>query len=167
MSERVCNILMLMSLALSALWVSAAFSGCGDSDADAPPQVKIGSTVWDVDLALNDEQRLRGLAGRAYIDKSVGMLFMYPNAAQRAYCMRGCLMSIDIAFIDSDLRIVKIYTMPMESDRVGRVSYTSIKPAQYVLEVSAGGFARNGVSEGDKVTFLGNIPDATKAAPGP
>ncbi len=167
MSQRVCNILMITSLALSTLWISAAFSGCGDGQANAPAQVRIGSTVWDVDLAMNDQQRYDGLSGRAYLDKSVGMLFMYPKPAPRAYCMRKCLIPIDIAFIDSDLRIVKIYTMYPESGGIGRVTYPSVKPAQYALEVAGGLFAQKGVSVGDKVTFLGNIPDATKAAPGP
>ena len=98
---------------------------------------------------------------------SVGRLFMYPKSAPRAYCMRGCLIPLDIAFIDSELRIVKIYTMAPEPDRVGRVAYSSQTDAQYVLEVSAGGFARKGVVVGATVEFLGNIPHATKADAGP
>ena len=95
------------------------------------------------------------------------MLFMYPKAATRTYCMRGCLIPLDIAFIDSDLRIVKIYTMAVERDRGGLVAYSSHAAAQYVLEVSAGAFGRNGVVQGTKVVFLGNIPPATKADAGP
>jgi len=150
-----------------SICLPAAIAGCGGGEENLPPQVKIGSAVWDVDLALTNDQRYRGLAGRAYLDEAVGMLFMYPQAAPRAYCMRGCLIPLDIAFIDSDLRIVKIYTMTAEFDRRGIVTYSSNAPAQYVLEVSAGGFARNGVVEGAKVVFLGNIPPATKADAGP
>ncbi len=153
-------------LCLGALCLPAVIAGCAGGD-KGPPQVRIGSAVWDVDLALNDAQRRRGLAGRAYLDESEGMLFMYPKAAPRAYCMRGCLIPLDIAFIDSDLRIVKIYTMAAERDRRGLVTYSSHVPAQYVLEVSAGAFSRNGVVEGAKVVFLGNIPPATKAEAGP
>jgi len=167
MSDRFFNILLVTSISLISLWGFAAFTGCFGGRDDAPAQVQIGSAIWDVDLAMNDEQRYRGLAGRAYIDESVGMLFMYPDSRPRAYCMRGCLIPIDIAFIDSELRIVKIYTMAVEPDRAGRVSYPSIVPAQYAFEVAGGALARNGVVEGAKVTFLGNIPDPTKAAPGP
>ncbi|MBL7222186.1 MAG: DUF192 domain-containing protein [Phycisphaerae bacterium] len=155
-----------LGLWLGALCLPAAIAGCGGGD-KGPPRVKIGGAVWDVDIALNDAQRLRGLAGRAYLDESVGMLFMYPKAGPRAYCMRDCLIPLDIAFIDSDLRIVNIYTMVAEPDRRGRVTYSSRGDAQYVLEVSAGGFGRNGVVEGAKVVFLGNIPPATKAEAGP
>jgi hypothetical protein len=156
-----------MGLWLGAMCLPLALAGCGGLDDSDPARVRIGSAVWDVDLATNDVQRHRGLAGRAYLDESVGMLFMYPKAAPRAYCMRGCLIPLDIAFIGSDLRIVKIYTMAAERDRMGRMSYSSHRPAQYVLEVSAGGFRRNGVVEGAKVEFLGNIPPATKADAGP
>jgi len=150
------------------LVVGLLVAGCGGgrADSDGPPQVKIGSAIWDVDLALTPEQRYQGMGGRPYLDESEGMLFMYPDAALRAYCMRDCLIPLDIAFIDSDFRIVTIYTMAAERDRRGLVSYTSRTPAQYVLEVSAGGLARKGVKVGDKVIFLGNIPPATKAAPG-
>jgi uncharacterized membrane protein (UPF0127 family) len=151
-------------LALFAL--AAAIAGCSNGS-DAPPQVKIGSTVWDVDLALTNEQRLCGMGGKAYLDEGVGMLFVYPEPAPRSYCMRDCLISLDIAFIDSNLRIVKIYTMPVEFDREGRVAYTSNTPAQYVLEVAAGGLGRKGVVEGTKVELLGNIPPATKDDSGP
>jgi uncharacterized protein len=152
-------------LQAAMLCLLALIVGCGGDD--APPQVRIGSMVWNVDLATNNEQRTRGLAGRAYLSESVGMLFIYPRAALREYCMRGCLIPLDIAFIDSELRIVKIYTMPSEYDRAGRASYSSLVPAQYVLEVSAGAFARSGVREGAKVMFLGKIPPATKAEAGP
>jgi hypothetical protein len=156
-----------LGLPLGVLSLLLAIIGCGGGDDNDPPQVRIGQAVWDVDLAINDAQRHRGLAGRAHLDESVGMLFMYPKARPRAYCMRGCLIPLDIAFIDSDLRIVKIYTMLAELDRRGRMTYSSGVPAQYVLEVSAGAFRRNGVVEGAKVVFLGNIPPATKVDPGP
>ncbi|MDP6633470.1 MAG: DUF192 domain-containing protein [Phycisphaerae bacterium] len=166
--DRSCRKLIFgVCLWLAALCVSPGIPGCRARARSGPPQVKIGSTVWDVDLAMTDDQRYLGMGKRAHLSESVGMLFMYPNARPRAYCMRDCLISLDIAYIDSDLRIVKIYTMPAEIDRLGRVIYPSIVPAQYALEVSAGAFARKGIREGDKVEFLGNIPPATKAAPGP
>ena len=155
-----------LGVPVGVLCLLAAIAGCGGGDSD-PPRVRIGSAVWDVDLAMTNEQRYRGMSGRAHLDESVGMLFIYPKAARRAYCMRDCLISLDIAFIDSDLRIVKIYTMAAEPDRGRAVAYDSRRPAQYVLEVSAGAFARNGVVEGAKVAFLGNIPPATKAEAGP
>ena len=145
--------------------LGAGLVGCsGQSD---PPRVKIGSAVWDVDLATTNQQRYRGLGGRPYLDPGVGMLFIYPDAAERGYCMRDCLISLDIAFIDSELRIVKIYTMPAEPAGLERITYHSNADVQYVLEVSAGQFARKGVSEGDKVELLGNIPPVTKAERGP
>jgi uncharacterized membrane protein (UPF0127 family) len=159
-------------LSFTGLWVIAlcllgVMVGCERGRQSGPAQVRIGSAVWDVDLATTTEQRYRGLGGRVHIGPGVGMLFVYPESAPRAYCMRDCLISLDIAFIDSNLRIVKIYTMPAEFDRVGRVVYTSNTPAQYVLEVAAGGLGRKGVVEGAKVELLGNIPPATKADSGP
>jgi uncharacterized membrane protein (UPF0127 family) len=159
--------LRLAGLWMIALCLTGAIAGCGRGDDSGTAQVRIGSAVWDVDLATTNEQRYRGLGGRVHIDEAAGMLFVYPEPAPRAYCMRDCLISLDIAFIDQNLRIVKIYTMPAEFDREGRVTYSSTTPAQYVLEVAAGGLGRKGVVEGTKVELLGNIPPATKADSGP
>jgi len=120
-----------------------------------------------VDIAKTNAERARGLAGKTYLADDVGMLFIYPSAAVRSYCMRGCRIPIDIAFIDSDFSIIRIYTMSVEPGGVGLRSYDSGSDAQYVLEVAGGLFRRKGVAVGDKVVFLGDIPPTAKAEPGP
>ncbi|MBT3198624.1 MAG: DUF192 domain-containing protein [Phycisphaerales bacterium] len=147
----------------------ACFVGCSSpaQQEEDRPRVRIGSAVWNVELATTNQQRYTGMANRAYLGPDAGMLFIYPDAAPRAYCMRDCVISLDIAFIDSDMKVVKIYTMPAEPGRAGNVAYQSYMPAQYVLEVAGGMLARHGVVEGIKVELLGKIPPAAKSEPGP
>ncbi|MCK4601100.1 MAG: DUF192 domain-containing protein, partial [Phycisphaerae bacterium] len=83
------------------------------------------------------------------------------------FWMQGCLIPLDVAFISSDKRVVKIHTMAVEPDLAGWNLYSSQVPAQYALEVSAGMFQRVGVRVGDAVTFSGDIPEAAKAEDGP
>ena len=151
-------------VALLVVFLSIA-PGCGrNSDA---PRVGIGHWTWYVDIAATREARYRGLAGRSQLADDVGMLFVYPRAKILEFCMRGCAHPIDIAFIDGDLRIVKIHTMSVESDRAGRRLYGSGRPARYALEVAGGLFVRRGIRVGDRVALLGNIPPPTKAEAGP
>jgi len=157
-----------LGLKFALICLLAGFTGCSSTAQEAdPPRVRIGSAVWKVELATTGQQRYTGMGSRAYLGPVDGMLFIYPDAAPRAYCMRDCVISLDIAFIDSDMKILKIYTMPAEIGRAGTVAYQSYKPAQYVLEVAGGMLRRNGVVEGLKVELLGKIPHAAKSEPGP
>ena len=137
-------------------------TGC-DKKSKAPTPVPASVTIkgktWNVETASTDDQRNRGFGGWKYISEDQGMLFVFPYSDNRTFCMRDCYVPIDIAFIDSNMIIVNIHTMLVEADRAGVRIYRSDKPAQYVLEVQGGLFAKVGVKEGDKVTFSGDIPE--------
>jgi len=95
------------------------------------------------------------------------MLFVYPSPKALDFCMRDCFIPLDIAFIDADLRVVVTYTMAVEPDRAGSVSYSSLRPAQFALELPAGALSRAGVRPGDKVVFSAQIHEAAKEADSP
>jgi len=142
---------------LLCLALGAAGGGCRRK-APAPRTVTINSHRWFVDLAVTDEQRYRGLSGRTELGVNVGMLFIYPDDRVLEFCMRGCPIDLDIAFISSRMRVVGVQAMSAEPDRVGRTIYSSRVPARYALEVAAGSLQRAGVRAGDRVTFSANIP---------
>ena len=115
---------------------------------EASPAVAIGQYVWFVEVADTPEARYQGLSGRRSLPENQGMIFVYQSDQVLEYCMRGCEIPLDIAFVDANMRIVRIYTMAVEPDRAGRQIYSSIQPARYALEVPAGGFARPTQSQG-------------------
>ncbi len=129
------------------------------------PQVTINGTTWKVELATTDYARQKGLSGRKSLVDGTGMLFIYPREKVMTFWMKDCLIPLDIAFIDKDMRVINIETMAVEPD--GRTLYSSSKPAQFALEVPAGALEKAGVQPGDKVNFSGDIPDPAKADPGP
>jgi len=145
----------------------AALAGCGNSDPAPPAEVTINGRTWRVELATTPDARFQGLSNRKAIDPNAGMLFMYPAPQMMEFCMRQCLVPLDIAFISSDRRVVKTYTMPIEPYGLEEKSYASEMPAQYALEVAAGQLAAAGVAVGDTVEFSRGVPPAAKAAPGP
>lgn len=140
-------------------------SGCSKEDRPESPRVRINGTEWLVDVAATPSRRYRGLSGRPQVASGTGMLFIFPDADVREFCMRGCLVPLDIAFLDEDLCVVKTHTMQVEPDLAGRETYSSEKPAQYALEVPAGELSAAGVRAGDQAELLGDIPDAAKADP--
>ena len=157
----------LSALALGCL---ASAGGCSGQKPEAPPAVsppraRINDHTWNVTVVSTRLARYRGLSGRSHLPDDEGMLFLFPREAPREFCMRGCLIPIDIAFLDSDLRIVRMYTMEVEADRRGTRGYPSVEPAQFALEVAGGALARAGARVGQKVELLGDLPDPAKAEP--
>ena len=153
--------LSIRAKAIAACWLAVAvaafaFTGCGSK---VPPQVSINGKTWLVELAVTPEQHFKGLSGRMSLSPDTGMLFIFPDSAVREFCMRGCYIPLDVAFINADRRIVRITTMIVEADLAGRVAYSSEKPVKYALEVPAGAFRRSGVKAGDKVECIGDIPN--------
>ena len=155
--------------ATAAALLALVCAGCREpkTPTPQPPQVEINGRRWDVEIADTDRLRSVGLSYRTHLAPRAGMLFVFPAPAVMDFCMRACEIPLDIAFIDSDLRVVKTYTMAVEPDRVGKVRYNSVKPVQFVLEVNAGQFADAGVQAGQQVRLLGDMPDPAKAEPRP
>jgi uncharacterized membrane protein (UPF0127 family) len=154
----------IRGLIIVAAVLAGAWGGC-DRTEPGPPTVTIRGTVWQVELATTVDQRYRGLSERSDMPDGRGMLFIYPAPAIRGFCMRQCLIDLDIAFIGPDRRVVQTYTMTVEPDGIGSVAYSSQAPAQWVLETAAGALARAGVAVGDLVSFSSGVPEAAKAAP--
>ncbi len=144
--------------------MAAAFClvGCGEDTAPTEGRVQIGEHSWTVELAMDRRTRTQGLAGRSHLPIDRGMLFVYPQPKNMTFWMEGCLIPIDIVFIDADLRVVNTYEMTVEPDGRGRARYTSNVPAQYALELSGGSIRRAGIAVGDTVELFG-VPPAESA----
>lgn len=123
----------------------------------------IGGERFELETALNDEQRQLGLGGRAEIPEKGGMVFAFPPSrkAIQTFYMARCLVDIDIAYVDDSGRVVKMYTMPKEPAQredetelqyISRLPlYSSGVPVRYAVEVKAGTLRRLGVNEGDRI----------------
>lgn len=146
--------------AVCVAMVAAMAMGCvvGCRKEPVRPQVTIRGKRWFVELAVTPQQRFLGLSGRRDLADDAGMLFVFSDSAVRQFCMRGCYIPLDIAFLDEHRRVVHTATMAVEADRAGRVSYSSQRPAKYALEVAAGGLAAAGVQVGDQAFLTGDIP---------
>jgi hypothetical protein len=153
--------------ALVAAMMLAA--GCEKSPSTTQPSatVTIRGRSWQVELATTSDQRYQGLSDRKDLPAGRGMLFIYPQPQILDFCMRLCLIPLDIAFIGPDMRVVRICQMEVEPYGFDTRRYSSEAPAQYALEVPKGALSAAGVKVGDKVEFSSDIPAAAKAEAGP
>lgn len=126
-------------------------------------KVVMEGETFQLEPALDDATRFKGLGGRTEIAKDSGMLFVFPYAAKQAFVMRDCPIAIDIAYLDPAGRVVRIHEMqPEEPQKPGESDYDynqrlkqyeSRYPAQFVVEVAGGRLREIGLDEGDLVKF--------------
>jgi hypothetical protein len=93
-----------------------------------------------LELAGSRSERRRGLLGRDGID---GAILLKP--ARRVHTV-GMRFPIDVAHLDSDMRV--LHTTTMNRHRIGR----HIRGARAIVEAESGSFARWGLKVGDELT---------------
>jgi uncharacterized membrane protein (UPF0127 family) len=90
---------------------------------------------FDVYLAINREQQVRGLMHIRQLPEFSGMLFIYSVPAMRSMWMKNTYISLDILFIRKDGTISNIEA---NTEPLSLKSISSTEPVSYVLELNAG-----------------------------
>jgi hypothetical protein len=106
---------------------------------DDGSQVRISCEV-----ANTPATRRRGLMHRAALSPNAGMLFVWPAPEQISMWMENTPLALDIVFLDADWRVLHI----ARGKPMSRVSIPCLRPAQFVLEASAGWCATHGLRPG-------------------
>jgi len=104
----------------------------------------------EAEVARTAEERAQGLMFRESLAKGKGMLFVFPDTQIRSFWMKDTFIPLDIAYIDSEFRIVDIQAMEPEST----TSLPSILPAMFALEVPQGWFEEMGISVGAQAQLV-------------
>ena len=141
---------------LSSLVLLSACAGAGaPRDAKGDPLEPLTITTasgehrFMVEIADDDAERQRGLMEREPLADDRGMLFEFPDLAERGFWMRNTPSPLDIIYIDPRGRIVSIAkNATPQSDAV----IPSNGPASGVLELRAGRADEIGARPGDKVS---------------
>lgn len=104
--------------------------------------ILVGNKKYDVEVAENEEERMKGLQEVIEMDDDGGMLFIFPEPQHVDFWMKDTEIPLDIIFINSDLEVISVKQgEPMSED------FISEDNVQYVLEVNQ----NSGIEEGDDV----------------
>lgn len=104
----------------------------------------------EIEIADDDLSRERGLMWRRQMDPNQGMLFIMQEEDMLAFWMLNTYISLDMLFVNHDMRIVTIRN-DVQPQRLDRISST--EAAKYVVEVNAGFCAQHGIKVGDLIKF--------------
>lgn len=144
----------LMAILAACVLLSACAGAGAPKDANGNPLEALtittssGEHQFMVEIADDDAERQRGLMFREPLADDRGMLFQFPDVAERGFWMRNTPSPLDIIYIDPNGRIVSIVrNAAPNSDAV----LPSNGPASGVLELRAGRAAEIGAQPGDKV----------------
>jgi uncharacterized membrane protein (UPF0127 family) len=113
---------------------------------------RFGTTTLMIDLAVTNFEKEKGLGGSFFLSDNNGLLFVYDRDGYPAIWMKNMIFPIDIAWLNTDFRIVDI------EKNVSPSSYpTAFRPdlpSRYVLEVNAGYFDLHGIDIGDMLELV-------------
>jgi uncharacterized protein len=143
----------LIAVAASFLMAGCAGAG-GQTGPNGEPLESLtvvtstGEHKFMVEIADDEMERQRGLMERPPLAEDRGMLFQFPDVAERSFWMHNTPSSLDIIYIDPRGRIVSIVKRAApENDNL----LPSNGPASGVLELRAGRSDEIGAKPGDRV----------------
>ena len=138
----------LLGLVILAACAGAPRDAKGDPLEPLTVTTSTGEHRFMVEIADDDAERQRGLMEREPLADDRGMLFQFPDVAERGFWMRNTPSSLDIIYIDPRGRILsKAKNVPPMSDDI----IPSNGPASGVLELRAGRADEIGAKAGDVV----------------
>lgn len=108
--------------------------------------------VVQVDVARTFLEKVRGLMFRDNLQEDEGMLFIFRTDAIRSFWMKNTKLSLDIIFIDHTRQIINI-EQNVACGNDPSETYSSTRPARYVLEVNAGYTAKRHITIGDSISM--------------
>lgn len=151
-------VLFLISLALNVFFIYGIFfyrvdntfvSECG---AYSKQEILIGGKNMKMNVADDKCKIELGLSGTKEIKNNEGMIFVFDKAGKYGFWMKEMNHSIDVLWIDSDLKIIGI-EKNLNPDTYPIV-YGQNYLSKYVLELPAGFSDENNIVVGNKISFL-------------
>ena len=125
----------------------------------APPQsIKLeyaisfpNSQNFHVACVKRTEDVAKGLGGH-HLSSDNGMLFMFQREDERHFWMKGCVVGLDMLFLDKNLQvknIASLQSVPLGTPDHLLPSHHCREPCMVVLELLKGTCERNNIRVGD------------------
>jgi len=130
-------------------WQNVPFVGSQQSSISVQSTGGIRLPVEKVELASSAAQQSHGLMFRQELCDTCVVLFAFENEDQRSFWMKNTFIPLDIIFVNSQGKIVKIHSQTTPGQTTP--TYNSQQPAQFVLEGTSGLAQRLSITEGDQV----------------
>ena len=111
-------------------------------------QTKDSEYIFNIEIAVTEKERSRGLMYRKELKQTEGMLFLYPEKQIIKMWMKNTLIPLDMIFINNSGKIIDIFKMTIPKD------LTPIGPdlkLKGVLEINGGLTSYLNINKGDLI----------------
>ncbi len=117
----------------------------------AGPRLQGKDTVYALEIADSEEERIRGLSGRERLAENSGMLFVFDPPQQACMWMKSMRFSIDMLWLDTAKKIIDMSAdvSPQTFPKL----FCATKPASYVLELPSGTIAGQSFAVGQTLNI--------------
>ena len=115
-------------------------------------RVQLGSGMFNARVVSSDADREKGLSGVESLDTFEALLMVFPNDAKWGIWMKDMSIPLDIAWLDSNKKVVYIETN-ISPELSTTKTFSPKVPARYVLEMSAGSVERSGIKINQVASF--------------
>lgn len=115
-------------------------------------------TTIDLEIADDGDERYLGLSNHDSLADDEGMLFVYDQAANHTFVMRGMDFGIDIVYVDSEGCVTSVNPAPKPGPNEDGSEQEYPGYGQYVIEVPIGVASDAGIEAGDPARIeYGNV----------
>jgi uncharacterized membrane protein (UPF0127 family) len=116
--------------------------------------VHVKQHVFQAEVAVTPPETAKGLMFRKDLPKDRCMIFVYGQEGYHAIWMKNCLISLDVAWVDAEGRVVELAERvppcsPMLGDNCP--AYGGTVPSRHFIEFPVGTFKRLGLKKGDRL----------------
>ena len=118
-----------------------------------------GGARFDLEVADEDWEEMRGLMFRREMVAGWGMVFVFADEAPRSFWMKNTLLPLDMVFVRADGVVDSVVA---KAEPLTLTPRRSKGPAKYVVELGAGVAADSGIEAGVRLAF-DNLPAGTVA----
>ena len=136
---------------LSAFLVSFCLSAHANNS--KKDQVCFKKNCFDIELAISEQERVKGLQNRDGMPETHGMLFVFSQEQKYSFWMKDTKFSLDIIWLDGKKKIVYLQENLPTCQQSDCPAYPPDEDAMYVLELNAGQAKKIGLKVGDVAKF--------------
>jgi uncharacterized protein len=105
---------------------------------------------FDIYLAMDDQQRQRGLMFVRQLPATTGMLFVYDDAHMVSMWMKNTYIPLDMVFARADGSVASV---ARDAEPLSLRSIASTEPVTFVLELNAGTTRRLSIDRGSRLVW--------------
>ena len=144
--------MLLPKLFIFSLFLSACNPATNTPKADATKDtyfpITIGSQVAYLQLALNEQERRRGLMYREKLNPHHGMLFVFETPTQQHFWMRNTEIALDIGYYEASGQLKEICKLYPHDETFVSSHGDDIK---FAIEMNQNWYEYNGIRIGAQI----------------